>query len=121
MENLEFYKTLFEDSPAAMMLADDHGRYIDVNKGSEILLGAKREDIIGKKISDFVAPIRVKETANKWNKFKSESQQDGYFVVSRPNGTDRIIYYRAKMNILPGVHLSVAFDVTGSELSPEKW
>ena len=94
------------------MVADDDGRYVDVNRAAEELLGLKREELLGKRISDFVAPIREPSTDRMWKDFKQEGVQEGYFVVSRADGTDRVIYYRARMNVLPGLHLSIAFDMT---------
>lgn len=118
----EIYKAIFDHSPVAFLLADDNGCFVDVNPAGEELFDTKRSDLIGKKISDFVAPMRVKDTEKLWSRFRQEGYQLGYFRISRTNGIDRIIRYVASSNILPGLHLSIARDVTDTDEMPrESW
>lgn len=106
----EIYEAIFEKLPCAIMIADDDGRYVSINKAAEKLLGLPREQIIGKCVKDFVAPMREKRTAKMWNDFKADGAQAGTFMISRPNGTDQEIRYSAVANFMPGLHLSVAID-----------
>lgn len=124
MTDTKLLQAIFDCSPAAIMVADDQGRYVEVNKATEDLLGAKREEIIGKTIHDFVAPLRQETVGEMWEKFQSTKNQEGFFDISRPTGVDRKIYYRARVHFLPGLHLSVAFDVTDTlkdRAAKEKW
>lgn len=108
----DLYKAIFDSSPTAIMIADNDGKYVEINPAAEKLLGASRENIIGKKVADFVAPVRQKETEKLWSDFQEKGYQEGYFTISRESGIDRRIRYRAKSNFLPGLHMSVAVDVT---------
>lgn len=99
-----------EKLPAAVMIADDESKYVFVNKAAENLLGEKRENIIGKKVSDFVAPYRSETTDELWNHFRDDGTQTGHFVISRADGTDKLIKYSAIANYLPGLHLSIALE-----------
>jgi PAS domain S-box-containing protein len=115
-DKLEILEAVFEHMPQAVLIADDDGCYVEVNKAAEKLLGIPREKILGRKISDFVAPINQKNAVKLWERFVADGLQSGTFVISRADGTDRIIDYVAKLNFLPGLHLSVALDVTESQL-----
>ena len=115
-EKLKMLEAIFENMPHAVLIADDNSEYVEINKAAEKLLGAPRDKIIGKKISDFVAPINQKNTSTLWHQFVNDGLQTGKFIISRPDGTDRIINYVAKTNFMPGLHMSIALDVTESQL-----
>ena len=52
----ERYRELFENAKDALYGHDLKGRYTSVNRAAERLSGYSREDIIGKKFTDFVPP-----------------------------------------------------------------
>ncbi len=53
-EQEELYRQLFNLAPDAIFTADLNGRYLDVNASGCALLGARREEIVGKRIADFI-------------------------------------------------------------------
>lgn len=107
---------IYEKSPIAFLVANDEGRLVDINPAGERLFGLKKVEIVGRPISYFAAPVRQKETKKLWSEFQREGQQGGEFIVSRENGTDRRIRYVAVTNFMPGLHLSIARDITESGL-----
>lgn len=109
---MRMYQAIFEKSPMALLIADDQGRLVDLNPAGEKLFGAKKSALIDKPIADYVAPMKVKETKELWSDFAKSGFQAGTFTVSRENGTDRLIQYVAVSQILPGLHLSIAQDIT---------
>jgi PAS domain S-box-containing protein len=48
------FKTVFESSSDGIWICDNEGKVININGASEKLGGIKRQDIIGKKVSDIV-------------------------------------------------------------------
>ena len=48
------FKTVFESSSDGIWICDKNGRVVLINRASEKLGGIKREDIIGKKVSDLI-------------------------------------------------------------------
>jgi PAS domain S-box-containing protein len=102
----------YDHLPCAIMIVNDDGQYVYVNKCAEELLGGTEKNILGKTVSDFVAPIYEKPTNKMWEVFKSEGIQAGLFTISRPDGTDRLIRYSAVTNFMPGLHLSAALEIT---------
>lgn len=111
----DIFQALFERSPAAIMIVDDQGRYVLVNKAAETLLGFPQEEILGRTVDDFVAPIRKEPTAELWKKFQEDGSQHGIFRISRPSGVDRTIRYEAAANFIPGYSLSIAHDITDDQ------
>ncbi len=103
-------ESAYELLPSAVMITDDDGRYVFVNKAAERLFGLPREQILGKKVSDFVAPMRETYTKRLWSEFRENGEQAGVFIISRPDGTDQAIRYSAVTNFIPGYHLSVAVE-----------
>jgi PAS domain S-box-containing protein len=55
----ERYRELFENAKDAYYVHDLSGRYISVNRAAEKLSGRSREDIIGRRFTDFIAPEQV--------------------------------------------------------------
>lgn len=109
----DIYTAMFEQSPVAILVADDEGKYVEANAAADALFGCGRGGLVGKKVSDFVAPIRSETTEKLWERFQAEGQQTGTIVISRPDGTDRLVRYSARTNFLPGLHLSFLRDITG--------
>jgi PAS domain S-box-containing protein len=105
------FEAAYELLPCAVMITNDVGQYVSVNKAAEQLLGSPRRDILGKTVESFVAPIREKYTQRLWNEFTESGGQQGVFIISRPDGTDIAIRYSAVKNFVPGYHLSVALEV----------
>ena len=53
------FKTVFESSSDGIWICDKGGRVVLINRASERLGGIKREDIIGKKVSDLIKKQRL--------------------------------------------------------------
>jgi PAS domain S-box-containing protein len=59
-ESEERYRELFDNAKDAIYVHDLSGRYVSLNRAAEKLSGYKREEIIGKHFSNFVAPKDLK-------------------------------------------------------------
>jgi PAS domain S-box-containing protein len=59
-ESEERYRDLFENARDAIYIHDLSGRYTSVNRAAEELSGYRREEIIGRHYSNFVAPSHLK-------------------------------------------------------------
>jgi PAS domain S-box-containing protein len=64
-ESEERYRELFENAKDAYYVHDLQGRYISVNCAAENLAGRKREEIIGRRFSDFIAPEQLPVVSEK--------------------------------------------------------
>ncbi len=55
-------RTVFEMALDAIAIADDEGRYLDVNPAACELFGLEKDELLGCCISDFTEPSLTKET-----------------------------------------------------------
>jgi len=113
----QLYKSLFDNSLDAIILADDNMRIIDINEAACQLLGYSFEELYMKSI-DFITPNQFIDTDHaEWNRFISKGKLEGEFNLQHKSGERRIIEYRAVTNIMPGIHLSVMRDVTKRKIA----
>jgi PAS domain S-box-containing protein len=104
------FRALFEGSLDALVLADDDGRYVDVNSAACELYGLPHAELLGKTAADFAAPGFDFDAA--WDAFLDAGSMRGEFELVRPDGDTRVTDFAARANIRPGEHLSVLRDVT---------
>ena len=107
------FRAVFEDSFDPMVIADDDGRYVEVNDRATELFGYPEEELLGRSIREF-APDGV-DVGTAWTEFRTSNGERGTFPLVRPDGTERVVEYAATANITPGEHLSVLRDVTDRE------
>jgi PAS domain S-box-containing protein len=102
----------FDMMADAVLLADDSRRYVDVNGAAASLFGLPREALLGRRIEEFAPPPKEYDVEAGWQEFLREGQQQGLFPLVRPDGSRRMVEFRATANIVPNLHLSVLRDVT---------
>lgn len=81
----ERFRSLFEHSPVAYQSLDHEGRIIDLNEPLCRLLGARREDLIGKCVGEFWAPGQ--DFAATFGEFKASGSVKGELNLIRADGT----------------------------------
>jgi diguanylate cyclase (GGDEF)-like protein/PAS domain S-box-containing protein len=106
-------QALFEHATDAILLADDHGTYLDANPAACDLLGRPREALRGLGIGDVVA-MPAEQRARAWQQFLAAGRAQGEVTLRRPDGQLRVAHFSAVAHIQPGVHLSILRDVTDS-------
>lgn len=114
------YRALFDEVQNAVVLADDSGRYVDANPAACELFGLSCEKLLGKSVVDFAPPGTAALVKEAWKAFLQSGEQSGEFVLHRPDGTQRLLEYRAKAQIQPGIHLSILKDVTERRQAEER-
>jgi PAS domain S-box-containing protein len=70
-ESEERFRQLFEDSPVAMSISDDAGRFTQVNRAYGRLLGVEPKSLIGRTCESFTHPEDVPESAELTQQFLS--------------------------------------------------
>jgi PAS domain S-box-containing protein len=106
------YRALFESAPDAILIADDQGRYVAANAAACDLFGVRLEELLGKRVTDFVRPEELQMTRQQWNRFRADRSQTGRFPLRRPDGQARMLEYNAISDAAPGLHVSILRDVT---------
>jgi PAS domain-containing protein len=95
---------LVETVPDSCLLADDYRRYVGVNHAATEALKLTREEIISHRIDDLFAVAPDISVAAAWQEFVSASDQ---FGICELLSTGARFQYRARNNILPGLHVSL--------------
>lgn len=108
----EMFRALFENAKDAIMIADDRGRYVDVNPAACEVLGIPRDELTRLTLWDLVPPQQDELAQSAWHQFLREGEQAGIFQLLARDGTLRLVDYRARANFLPGLHLSALRDIT---------
>ena len=103
-------RALFDSSLDAMLIADDEGRYLDVNLAACELLGRSRSDLLGCCIADFTESGFNYEQA--WQNFQQDRRVRGEFRLVHADGSIREVEYTATANFLPHQHLAILRDIT---------
>ncbi|MEQ9669626.1 PAS domain S-box protein [Coleofasciculus sp. G2-EDA-02] len=103
-------RSIFEGALDAITIADDQGRYIEANPAACQLFGLPVNELLGKRIAEFMEPGFDFEAA--WCLFQQQQRFTGEVRILKPNGTMRDVEYTAKANFLPGQHLSIWRDIT---------
>lgn len=106
------YRAVFESAPDAILVADDQGRYVAANPAACELFGVPLQDLLGKRVTDFVRPEEVQVTEQQWDRFRAERSQSGRFPLRRADGQARMLEYNAVSDAAPGLHVSILRDVT---------
>jgi len=112
------FRAVFEEAFDTMVLADEDGQYIKVNKSATELFRHPEDELIGRSIREFAPEDFDFEMA--WQEFQQSEKELGTFPLVRPNGDERIIEYAARRDIIPDQHLSVLRDVTERKQREQK-
>jgi two-component system, cell cycle sensor histidine kinase and response regulator CckA len=105
-------RAIFDCAPDAVLIADDQGRLIDVNPAGCELLGLTRAEVVGRTLAELAGPGSGIGAA--WSALLADGRAAAELVVSRPDGQRRLVQLRATARMLPGRHLAVLRDVTGT-------
>ncbi len=103
-------RTVFETVLDAIAIADDEGRYLDVNPAACELFGLKRDELLGRCISNFTEPGT--DFKQLWQEFQQPETARGEFTLVRADGDIRVVEYAATANFLPHGHLLAMRDIT---------
>lgn len=112
------FKAVFQASADAIMIADDEGRFIDVNPAAERLFGVPAVELIGSEFARRVDPGT--DLKAMWDIFRTQGCFHGVLEALRPDGSIMYLDTVAIARIQPGRHLAVSRDVTERRRSEEE-
>ncbi len=111
-ESVNQLRALFENAMDAMTIWDEQGHFLDVNPAACRLFGYGREELLGSRVEDFVAPEDKQEVSRALRPGKEERAAKGEFTLIGKDGSRRIIEYTATVDYIPGQHLSIMRDIS---------
>src|ERR1700704_5483784 len=104
---------------AAVLLADDDGRYVDASPGIEALIGVPAEMILRQTIADLTPPELRGDIRDAWQAFSANGQASGRWTLVRPDGRRVPVAFRAQANCpSPGIHASVLTRLDDGDADP---
>ncbi len=103
---------LFDHAMEALLLADDRGRYIDVNPAACALTGYTRDELRRLTVWDLTPSLQQEGGQRLWQSFLTSGSHQGEYTLRHKDGRLVEVEYRAVANIVPGLHLSVLRDIT---------
>lgn len=106
------FRAVFELSVEAKFLADDNGRYLDVNGAAARLLGYTIEELAPMSVFDMVPDSQREDARAMWSEFLRRGHLSGEIWLRRKDGSMVPVEFEAVANVVEGVHLSVCRDLT---------
>jgi PAS domain S-box-containing protein len=94
------------DVPVAMLVANNHGRYVDANAAAVYLTGYQRRELLRCSVWDLTPASRVGTGEALWRAFLARGQMAGRYRLRRKSGRIVEARYVAIANVLPGLHVS---------------
>jgi len=94
------------DVPVAMLVADNRGRYVDVNAAAVFLTGYSRGELLRRSVWDLTPAAQQARGLALWRAFLARGQMSGTYSLRRKSGRVVTARYFAATNVLPGLHVS---------------
>jgi PAS domain S-box-containing protein len=103
------FRSLFQSSNDALLLADDDGRYVQANEAAADLFGLDRDELRRHSLGEFVS---ADDFESIWETFLDQGSMQREFDLVRSDGDRRITECTATTDVRPGEHLLSLRDVT---------
>ena len=110
---------IFNGTKDIILLANDSGKCVQVNKSAYGILGYSEADIMNMQVGDLVN-IEQENEENVWDFFLQPANQTGIIKLKKKNGEIIICTHNVTKHLLPGLHLWILTDVTMLEKNKEK-
>lgn len=111
-------RLLFEQCPDAIVIADDEGRFLDVNSAACSLFDYAREQMLRMRVGDLISPSEP-GAAEQYALYLATGQATGEFSFVRPDGQVRIASYSA-YRLETGKYASILRDITERKAVEER-
>lgn len=106
------YQAAFEEAFDAMLIVDDEARIVDANSEATAIYGRDEQDLLGRPIQEFLPADLDFESA--WADFRTDGSARDTVTIEGADGVDRPVEYAATTDIVPGQHLLVVRELSGS-------
>lgn len=106
----EKFRAMFENSLTSIMVADDEGNYIAVNKACETMFGFSQEELIAMNVKQLRTSV-PNDAAIRYAKYISKGREKGEFEFFNKSNEYRVAFYDA-VRVTDNFNLSVLMDIT---------
>ena len=109
-ESEEKFKLIFEKSTAPIIVADDKGNYLEVNKAVADVFEYSINELMGMNVGDLITTSNSNAAAQ-YEEYIKKGEEIGEFGFTSKKGTPKIVQYQA-VRLKPDYNLSILMDVT---------
>lgn len=109
-ESEEKFKLIFEKSIAPIMVADDKGNYLEVNKAAAEIFEYSINELMLMNVGDLITTTNTNATAE-YEGYIRQGEETGEFGFVSKNGTAKTVKYKA-VRIKPDFNVSILMDIT---------
>ncbi|MCX6232092.1 MAG: PAS domain S-box protein [Bacteroidetes bacterium] len=106
----EKFKLIFEKSSAPIVIADDNGNYLVVNKAASKLFDFTVDEMLHMNVGDLITTSNA-DAAAQYEEYIIKGEGKGEFDFISKNGTHKIVKYNA-VRIMPDFNLSIMMDIS---------
>jgi PAS domain S-box-containing protein len=106
------HRALFDTTPDGILIVDDHGIWVDVNPALCAMLGAAREELVGRHFRELVPPGRVDDAFAAFTSLQHDGALAVELPIVRADGTILNLEWRTRSHVVPGLHLAIARDLS---------
>ena len=102
-----------ENGPIAVFVADEHGKYVAVNRAACILLGYSREELLGMRVVDVA---RYAAANDEWTQMLRSGARIGASDLTRKDGSTVRFTYAAGETTIAGMPVFVSIGAAGETI-----
>jgi len=109
---------VFERTDNPVALLDEQRTILEVNAAGAALLGASREELVGRSIRDSVKPAEHERSDEEWLEFLRTGEYSGRRDLLRPDGSEVQIEFAARLAEIGGGRRAIYVAMDGLEGEP---
>jgi PAS domain S-box-containing protein len=113
------FRAVFENALEPIVIMDDERRYVDANPAACRLFGLTRDELLTRRVDDFVGPGFASVIDEEWEAFRERGFFLGEAQMVFPDGRERTVESMAKADFLPGHHVAFVRDITERKRAEE--
>ena len=92
--------------PVAILVANNHARYVDANRAATLLTGYSRPELLERSVWDLTPPSQRAGGRRQWEAFLKRGELSGHYTLKPKAGRVIRASFFAAANVLPGLHVS---------------
>jgi len=112
------YRAIFDNSLAAIMIADDKGKYLSVNKAASELFGYSQDEFLHMKAGNLQTSIGTNSEERYLKHFKKGSETGEFKFVTKSKIV-KICQYQA-VRLKPDFNISILTDITELKINEQR-
>jgi len=110
LQSEEKFKSIFDNSLAAVLVADDKGNYLSANKAAGKLLGYSVKELLQMNVGDLKTTAQP-GAAKRYEEYIRKGEETGEFDFITKNGEHKLAQYQASRTTAD-FNLSILMDIT---------